>query len=158
MYFACFPISIPVFLLSICSCSWGSPASASGKGSTCQCRKHKRCRLNPWVQQISWNRKCQPTPIFLPGKLHSRGAWQDTVHGSKKSQTWLSTHIGVLRWLDIITFICMFQIQHICINHYLYFPFGVLCVCVYTHACYTLKSLCIQIYQSFPFWLWIILI
>ena len=31
-----------------------------------------RPRFNPWVQTISWRRKWQPTPVFLPGKSHGR--------------------------------------------------------------------------------------
>jgi len=27
---------------------------------------------DPWVQKIFWNRKCQPTPVFLPGKLQGQ--------------------------------------------------------------------------------------
>ena len=28
--------------------------------------------FNPWVRKISWRRKWQPTPVFLPGKSHGR--------------------------------------------------------------------------------------
>ena len=28
--------------------------------------------LNPWVVKIPWNRECQPTPVFLPGKFHEQ--------------------------------------------------------------------------------------
>ena len=35
------------------------------------CRRHKRCRFDPWVGKIPWRRKWQPTPVFLPGE--SRG-------------------------------------------------------------------------------------
>ena len=31
-----------------------------------------RPRFNPWVGKISWRRKWQPTPVFLPGKSHGR--------------------------------------------------------------------------------------
>ena len=41
------------------------------KEPDCQCRRHKRCRFDPWVGKASWNRKWQPTPVFLLGK--SRG-------------------------------------------------------------------------------------
>ena len=37
----------------------------SGKESACQCRRHKRCRFNPWLGKISWSRKWQPNPVFL---------------------------------------------------------------------------------------------
>ena len=30
--------------------------------------------FNPWVGKISWRRKWQSTPIFLPGKPHRLGA------------------------------------------------------------------------------------
>ena len=42
------------------------------KESTCQCRRHKRCRFNPWVRKIPWSRKWQTTPVFLPGKFHGQ--------------------------------------------------------------------------------------
>ena len=46
------------------------PGSVSGKESACQCRRHKKCRLDPWVGKIPWRRKRQPTPVFLPGESH----------------------------------------------------------------------------------------
>ena len=36
-----------------------------------QCRRPKRCGLDPWVGKIPWRKKWQPTPVFLPGE--SRG-------------------------------------------------------------------------------------
>ena len=38
----------------------------------CQCRRHRRCRFDPWVRKIPWRRKWQPTPVFLPKKLHGQ--------------------------------------------------------------------------------------
>ena len=32
--------------------------------------------FNPWVGKISWRRKWQPTPVFLPGKSHG---WRNLV-------------------------------------------------------------------------------
>ena len=37
-----------------------------------------------------WNRKWQPTPVFLPGKFNGE-AWWATVHGAAKSWTRLSS-------------------------------------------------------------------
>ena len=48
------------------------PGGASGKESTCQCRRHKRQEFYPWVGKILWSRKWHPTPIFLPGKFHGQ--------------------------------------------------------------------------------------
>ena len=45
----------------------GFPDGAHGKESTCQC---KRLRFDPWGRKISWRRKWQPTPVFLPGEFH----------------------------------------------------------------------------------------
>ena len=32
----------------------------------------RRCRFDPWVGKISWNRKWQPTPVIMPGKSHGQ--------------------------------------------------------------------------------------
>ena len=50
----------------------GLPWWLSGKKPTCQCRRHKRCGFDPWVVQIPWRRRWQPTPGFLPGKSHGQ--------------------------------------------------------------------------------------
>ena len=39
---------------------------------TCQCRRPKRHKLNPWVRKIPWRRKWQSTLVFLPGKSHGQ--------------------------------------------------------------------------------------
>ena len=36
------------------------------------CLQCGRPRFNPWVGKISWRRKWQPTPVFLPGKSHGQ--------------------------------------------------------------------------------------
>ena len=33
-----------------------------------------------------------PTPVFLPGEFHHRGAWQAAVHGLTNSRTRLTEH------------------------------------------------------------------
>ena len=68
----------------------GFPGGTSGKESHLQCRRCKRCVLNPWVGKIPWRRKWWPTPVFLPGKFHGQRSWWPTFHEVKKSQTWLS--------------------------------------------------------------------
>ena len=47
--------------------SSGLARCLSGKASVCQCR---RCEFDLWVGKISWSRKWQPTPLFLPRKSH----------------------------------------------------------------------------------------
>ena len=44
----------------------------SGKGSACQCRRPKRCRFDPYVGNIPWIRKWQPTPVFLHGEYYGQ--------------------------------------------------------------------------------------
>ena len=43
--------------------SWGIPRWHSGRVSTCQCRRCKRCGFDPWVGKISWKRAWQPAPV-----------------------------------------------------------------------------------------------
>ena len=55
-----------------------------------RCLQRGKPGLDPWVGKISWRRKWQPTPVFLPGKSHGcKSLWQATVLGVTKSQTWL---------------------------------------------------------------------
>ena len=48
------------------------PRWLSGKESACQCRRRRRCGFSLWIRKISWGRKRQPTPVFLPGQLHGQ--------------------------------------------------------------------------------------
>ena len=68
----------------------GLPRWHSSKESTCQRRRCKRHRFDPWVRKIPWSRKWNPTPIFLPGE--SQGQRSLAVHGVTRSQTWLIVH------------------------------------------------------------------
>ena len=62
------------------------PRWCSGKEFTCQFRRHKRYRLDPWVGKILWRKKWQPTPVFLPGKSHGqRSLVGYSPWGSKES-------------------------------------------------------------------------
>ena len=38
------------------------------------CLHYRRLGFNPWVVQILWRRKWQPTPVHLPGKSHGRSS------------------------------------------------------------------------------------
>ena len=41
------------------------------------CLQCGRSRFNPWDGKISWKRKWQPTPVFLPGKSHGQRSMVD---------------------------------------------------------------------------------
>jgi len=49
----------------------GFPGGVSAKEPTCQLRRRKRYRFDPWVGMI-WRRAWQPTPVFLPGESHGQ--------------------------------------------------------------------------------------
>ena len=71
----------------------GLPRWHSGKESACQCRRHRRCEFNSWVEKIPWRRKWQPTPVFLPGKFHrqrSLGSYRPWGH--RIQNDWAHTH------------------------------------------------------------------
>ena len=55
-----------------CAWVWGFPGGTSGKEPNCQCRRHKRLRLDPWVGEHPWRRAWQLTPVFLPGESHGQ--------------------------------------------------------------------------------------
>ena len=50
----------------------GFPGGASGKESTCQCRRPKRRKLDPLVGKMPWRREWQLIPVFLPGKFQGQ--------------------------------------------------------------------------------------
>ena len=50
----------------------GFPRWLRGKESTCQWRRCRRHKFDPWVGKMPWKRKWQTTPIFLPGKFHEQ--------------------------------------------------------------------------------------
>ena len=61
------------------------PRWHSGKESACQCR---RPGFDPWVGKISWKRKWQPTPKFLPGDFHGQKSLTEySPWGHKESDT-----------------------------------------------------------------------
>ena len=69
-------------------CRWGLPRALSGKEPACQCRRHKRCGVSPCLGKLSWSRKWQPTPVFLPGKSHGqRSLVGYSPWGRKESDT-----------------------------------------------------------------------
>ena len=54
------------FGLGFINIAVGLPRWLSNKEFTCQCRRHRRCRLDPWVGKIPWRRKWQPTKSGKP--------------------------------------------------------------------------------------------
>ena len=51
------------------------------------CLQCERPGFDPWVGEIPWRRKWQPTPVLLPWKSHGRRSLvQATIHGVAKSR------------------------------------------------------------------------
>ena len=55
---------------------WGLclPRWHNDQESACQCKRCRKCGLDPWFRRIPWHRKWQPTPVFLPRKFHGQGS------------------------------------------------------------------------------------
>ena len=70
----------------------GFLGGASGKESTCQCRRHKTHGFDPWVEKIPGAESGNPLPYSCLENSMDSGAWWDTVRGVTKSWMWLSTH------------------------------------------------------------------
>ena len=92
-------------LLCLLHCKWiiyplshlGSPClwwfrltgGASGKESTCQCRRYKRLGFDPWLGRSPGGEHGNPLQYSCLENPMDRGAWQATVPWVTKSQTWL---------------------------------------------------------------------
>ena len=84
---------MPISLLSPIQ---GFPGGTGDKESCCQCRRHKRCKFNPWVGKIQYSRKWQPTLVLLPGKFHGQGSLVGySPQGYKESDMTEHTHTQV---------------------------------------------------------------
>ena len=65
----------------------GFPGSASGKEPVCQCRRHKRGGINPWVGRTSWRRAWQPSSFCCLQNPMNRRDWQATAHMATETRT-----------------------------------------------------------------------
>ena len=99
------------------------PSGTSGKESTCQCGRHKRHGLNPWIRKIPWRREWQPTPIFLPGESHGQRSLAGYCSQGHKEQdmTEVAQYTCIHTWVQVSLFClgncscsttCMFAHSH----------------------------------------------
>ena len=68
----------------------GLPGWLSGKESSCQYRKHRRHRFDPWVRKIPGEGNGNLLHYSCLENSIGRGAWQATVHGVANTQIWMS--------------------------------------------------------------------
>ena len=74
------------------------PGGASGKEPACQYRSHKRHGFDPWVGKIPCRRKCQATPVLLPGTAHGqRSLVGDSPWSHKESDRTERLHFSEAR-------------------------------------------------------------
>ena len=85
-------VNLFFFFLQCCG-ACGLSMWLSGKESACQCRKHKRHGFDPWVRKISWGRKWQATPVFLPGKFHGQ---RSLVGSQRVGHDWVNEYAPTL--------------------------------------------------------------
>ena len=71
-----------------------TPGGAEVKSVCLQCG---RPVFNPWVGNIPWRRKWQPTPVLLLGKSHGRKSLVGYSPWVTKSWTWLSEFTSLNR-------------------------------------------------------------
>ena len=84
----------------------GFPGGSAGKEPARQCRRLRRLRFNIWIGKISWRRKWQPAPVFLPGKFHGQRSLAGySPWGCKESDT--TERLGTISfWLLYSTGSC----------------------------------------------------
>ena len=75
---------------------------ASGKESVYQCRRHRRCRFDPWVRTIPWSRKWQLTPVFVPGEFQGQRSLVGTIYWFAENWHDLATEHACIFQLDLL--------------------------------------------------------
>ena len=80
---------------------------SSGEESTCQCKRHRKCRFDPWIGKIPWSRKWQPTPVFLPGTSHGQKSLAGFRPWVEKTWTWQHTLMSLVLQKSSKTVICV---------------------------------------------------
>ena len=77
----------------------------SHKESAYRCRRCKRCGFDPWVRKISWSRKWQPTPVFLPRKFNGQRSLAGySPWGRRVRRDWAHIHIYNIKFTILTTF------------------------------------------------------
>ena len=70
----------------------GLPGGASGKDPTCQSKRLRRHRFDPWVGKIPRRRAQEPTPVFSPGEGHGNPFQYSRLEKGTE------THSSILTW------------------------------------------------------------
>ena len=92
--------TLPCFLISPQPLVYGFPWWINSKESACNAGDagYRTC-LDSWVGKISWRRKWQSTPVFLPGKSHGQRSLAGySPWGRKESDTMERTWHACTLW------------------------------------------------------------
>ena len=73
--------SLKMFIIYV-----GIPGGTNGEKPSCQCRKHKKFRLDFWVGKISWRKPWLLQYCCLEDAM-DRGTWQAIVQVVKELDT-----------------------------------------------------------------------
>ena len=71
----------------------GNPGGAVAKHPPANARDAGDAGFDPWVGKITWRKKWQPTPVFLPGESHGQRSLVGYSSQGRKEYT----HTGLLR-------------------------------------------------------------
>ena len=114
-----YPIAVLEFWTSSDLCLGASRVGGggSGKESTCQCRRCKKLRFNPWIGKIPWRRQWQSTAIFLPGKAHRQRVLASYISGVCR-HNWAHNHWWSLYFSETLTYLRKYVI--LCGQFYLH--------------------------------------
>ena len=73
---------------------WVLPRGSTGKEPVCNAGD-RSCGFNLWVGKISWRRKWQPIPVFLPGEsLEQRSLLGYSPWGHRELDMTEHAHMG----------------------------------------------------------------
>ena len=81
--------------------NFGKVGAASSEEPASQCRRHKRCGLDPWVRRSSGEGNSNPLQSSCLENPMDRGVWGATVARVAKNQTqlkWVSMHRRSCSW------------------------------------------------------------
>ena len=68
----------------------GFPGGASGKEPACQCKRQKRCGLDPWFWENPLEEVMATHSSIIAWRISTEGeAWKATIQRAAKSQTQL---------------------------------------------------------------------
>ena len=84
------------------------PGGITDKESVCQCKRHKRCEFDPWVEKIPWRKKWEPSPLLLPGESDGQRSLADySPQGHKESDMTEVTKHALCSQTSLLLVVCI---------------------------------------------------